>query len=120
MPVARRREGFISEGVRLFCRLVAVLVAFAAASPSLALPDWGFAPPLVMPGTNWTFAADGRRKGAGNWPSPLDRTDIASGASGPGCAALVGGQGIAGGVRATGERHGVDGRAAGERQVGWC
>ena len=65
------------------------------------------------------FAADGRRKRAGNRPSPLDRTDLASAASGPGCAALVGGQGIAAGVSATRERHDVDHRAARERQVGW-
>ena len=58
------------------------------------------------------------RSMAFNGASLLDRTDLASGASGPGDAALVGGQGIAGGVRATGDRHGVDGRAARERQVG--
>ena len=32
---------------------MAVLTAFAAASPLLALPDGGLVVPLVMPGTKW-------------------------------------------------------------------
>ena len=57
---------------------MAVLTAFAAAWPLLALPDRGFAPPLVMPGTNWAameveyrFAA-----GIGLYPALVARRQL--------------------------------------------